>query len=251
MATVDLRLWREEFKIHSYEIGPSGYVTPQSICRFLQEVASNHALAIGVSGDAQKNTWVLSQLSLRMSRYPRWHQSMTIETWPVLKLPIGVRGHRDFILRDQGGREIGKASTVWLLLDEKTRRPTRMPLGLKEFASEGHAENILRAVKEDEMDGVMNALDFRIRGSDIDWNLHVNNVCYLEWALETVPAEFRLQNMVTELDISFVAEGKYGNEVISERFPTGEGTDSFFHRISEKTSRKPLGLLRTTWGARE
>lgn len=244
-------IWHEPFKIHSYEIGPSSFATPQAICRFLQEAASNHATNLGVSGDETaeaERMWVLSQLSLRMEVYPRWHETIQIDTWPVIKVPAGVRGHRDFVLRYQDGEQIGSASTIWLYLNQATRRPLRIPQSLQEFASVGLEQNILNIVQGSDLVGSpYNSLKFRIRGSDIDWNRHVNNVCYVEWALETLPADFRLENSNVALDITFVAEGKYGHDVIAETFQSKDSPNIFFHRISEKDSSKTLGLLRTAW----
>lgn len=247
------KVWREEFKVHSYEIGPSGYATPQALCRFLQDAASNHADNLDVSGEGYASSWlmwVLGQLSLAMDVYPKWHESVVIETWPVRDERVGVRGQRDFRLRDARGNEIGLASTIWLLLNQETRRPTRIPRDLNENASEGLPNPPLRAVKASDIEEAGDAvekLEFKIRGSDIDWNMHVNNVCYADWALETVPAQYRLANKVVQLDVMFVAEGKYGSEVIAERFAPAEHSDEYLHRITDARTSNTLSLLRTVW----
>jgi acyl-ACP thioesterase len=53
-----------------------------------------------------------------------------------------------------------------------------------------------------------------VRRSDHDFNDHVNNVHYVEWALESVPEEF-LQRRVARLDIVFRQEAKAGDELES------------------------------------
>jgi acyl-ACP thioesterase len=244
------RIWREDFKIHSYEIGPSGFAIPQAICRFIQEAASNHADKLDVSAQemARRNQlWVLSNLSLRMQTYPRWHESMSIETWPVTK-QSSIRAYRDLTLLDGADQVIGRASTMWLLLNKENRRPLKIPTWLKAFTSPGHEVEILCAVNEKHFDGTAtNSQEFVIRASDIDWNMHVNNVCYLEWALEAIPAMFRLHNKISALDISFVAEGRYGNSVIAECFEPQENTLPYLHRIVEKSYGKVLAMLRIVW----
>jgi medium-chain acyl-[acyl-carrier-protein] hydrolase len=247
------KIWREEFKVHSYEIGPSGYVTPQSLCRFLQEVASNHADNLGVSGEAQQETglfWVLSQLSLEMNVYPKWHESMFVETWPVRNERVGIRGQRDFKIFDPNENLIGRASTIWLLLNVETRRPTRIPRELNEHASEGLIDPPLREVVASDVNSdAIEKLEFKIRGSDIDWNMHVNNVCYLDWALETVPAQFRLTHKVAQLDVMHLAESKYGSEVLAERFAQND-EKTYTHRITDARTGTVLSLLRTSWTAK-
>lgn len=269
------KVWREDFKIHSYEIGASGFVSPQAICRFMQEVASNHASALGVAAETigeREQMWVISQLSLRMQHYPRWHESMNIETWPVQKDSM-VRGYRDFAMTDAGQRKIGEASTAWLLLNKSSKRPLKLPQWLADVAASPRPDDFMNPPREDEFSGTPDSVnEFKIRASDIDWNMHVNNVCYLEWALEGVPAEFRLESQVSGLDIAFLAEGKYGSAVIAQTYKlqgpnglagavsdgdgvrAGDGVGvreaAYLHRILNKDSQKTLGLLRTAWEPR-
>jgi medium-chain acyl-[acyl-carrier-protein] hydrolase len=145
-------IWFEEFKIHSYEIGPSGCASPQAICRFLQEAASNHASNLDVSAEemaGHNQMWVLSNLSVRMTGYPRWHDSVCIKTWPVLK-GSAVRGYRDFTIGDQNDQVLGRASSMWLLLNRENRRPLKIPNWLMEVAGAGHEVEILHQVKEED-----------------------------------------------------------------------------------------------------
>jgi acyl-ACP thioesterase len=251
MTTCDPpRIWREDFKIHSYEIGPSGFASPQAICRFIQEAASNHAARLNVSAEdvaRREQMWVLSNLSVRMHTYPRWHQTMRIETWPVLN-DSSIRGYRDLTLHDEDDHIIGRASTMWLLLDKANRRPLKIPRWLLDVASPGHDDPILHAVVQKDISGAPQVTqEFVIRASDIDWNMHVNNVCYLEWALEAIPAKFRLQNKVAELDVSFVGEGKYGHSVIVQSFEPQVNNQLYLHKILDQSSGKLLAMLRVFW----
>lgn len=247
------KVWEEEFKIHSYEIGASGFASPQSICKFLQEAASNHAAALDASAEnmsAKQQMWVLSQLGVRMRTYPSWHDTILIRTWPVLRGSM-VKGFRDFVLSTASGEVIGHASTMWLLLSKETKRPLKLPGTLSDVASPPLDMNLIDPVKEGDFSGAPAVeQEFQIRGSDIDWNMHVNNVCYLEWALEAIPAPFRMENMLSELDISFLAEGKYGSSVVAQCYKTNAAEQMHLHRIIDKTSTQQLATLRTKWRQR-
>ncbi len=243
-------IWKQDFEVHTYEIGPSLYVTPPSICRFLQEAAGNHAAKLDVSAQEialRNQMWVLSRLSLQMENYPKLHENLHIETWPVSGRSA-VRGLRDFILSDAAGLVVGKASTMWLLLDQQSKRPLRLPAWIAEVCGPGLSENIVEP-----LDIAMfceipeNSLDLVVRASDIDYNMHVNNVCYLEWALEAVSPQCRLQRKVVHLDMLFMAEGKYGMTVTSECSREFPYEDQYLHKISEKTTGVVLALLRTRW----
>ncbi len=244
------KVWRQDFEVHSYEIGPSQLVTPQAICRFLQEAAGNHATQLGVSAEElsrQGQMWVLSRLTLDMVRYPRWHDTLTLETWPVDK-PSSIRGHRDFLLRDSSNEVIGQASTVWLLLDQQNLKPLRIPSWLSEHVSAGIKPEINQPLYLSMFSGApRSGQEFTVRASDIDYNMHVNNVCYLDWALEAIQPDFRLQNTITHLDVAYRAEGKYGMTILSECWLSDEASQTYLHQIKEKSTSQLLALLRTQW----
>jgi acyl-ACP thioesterase len=243
--------WQETFKIHSYEAGPSSFATPQSICRFLQEVASNHADKLGVSGEVISSAgqmWVLSQLSLKMSEYPKWHDFLSIKTWPT-KRTTPLRAYRDFALFDDTSRETGKASSMWLLLDKESRRPVKIQSFLNKYTSDGHSPDLLCPIEKDLFDKQNSQISSRIskvRASDIDYNFHVNNVCYLEWALEAILPEVRLRNFMSEFDVHFIREAKIFTLVTSECRLVDQKNNVFLHRISD-ADENVLALMRTTW----
>lgn len=60
---------------------------------------------------------------------------------------------------------------------------------------------------------VSNEKQFQIRYSDIDSNGHVNNVKYVEIALEAVPLEIMKDYTLTRTKIIFEKETKYGDVV--------------------------------------
>ena len=120
--------WQEDFKIRAYEAGVDGRVSIHSICNYLLEAASNHATHMDVSVEKlfkMNLTWVLSRLHIRMHKFPRWPKSIRIETWPVHK--DSFYAIRDFQLFDENGREIGVASSSWMMIDFKARKPVALP----------------------------------------------------------------------------------------------------------------------------
>lgn len=239
------RLWREQFVIRSYEIGPSTFVTPQAVCRFLQEAASNHAYRLSLSTrelDRLNQMWVLSHLTLKMTNYPKWRDTLHIETWPVSP-GTGIRAYRDFILRNDQGEELGRASTMWLLLNRDSRRPTRLPGWLSELTSPAISPAFMKEVKDSDFPLSAQATQtFPVRANEIDWNLHVNNVCYVEWALEALQPLDRLHQKVVELNIEFVGEAKLGDTILSELFILNNETS--LHKICDQHSGKTIARIR-------
>jgi len=241
--------WRENFTIRSFEIDPFLRVTPLTICNYLQEAASNQARSLGCAVDQivpRGLTWVISRIHLRMERYPRWREQITIETWPS-----AVQGRfalRDFVLSDGNGERLGVATSSWLVIDIEKRRPVVMP----EIMALLPAQEI-RALddpfpKLPEPESPDFAKEYSVRLSDLDPNMHVNNVKYVEWGLETIPTRFWRRSRLADIEISFKAESLYGDEVlsVSDRVEVGE-SDIFRHSVRRVADEAELARMRTTW----
>ena len=120
--------WKEDFKIRAYEAGIDGRVSIQSVCNYLLESASNHAAHMDVSVKKlfkMNLTWVLSRFHVRMYQYPHWPETIRIETWPVHK--DSFYAIRDYRLLDAKNNEIGVATSSWMMIDFKARKPVALP----------------------------------------------------------------------------------------------------------------------------
>jgi medium-chain acyl-[acyl-carrier-protein] hydrolase len=241
------KVWSEPFKIRSYEVSTTNLASPASLCRYVQEAAGIHATELKVAGELLEENdlmWVLSRLRWQMKIMPDWHDDIRIDTWPTTRTS-GIRAHRDFCIFDANGVQIGQASTIWLLLSRKSRRPVRIPNFLDHYQSPGLSEDLLGNNDLAELQEHQFSKEFEVRLSDLDPNQHVNNVCYVEWALDTLPVEFSKTHRVSDLDISFVGEGQYGDSV--EARTLRQSDEVYCHQVSSKATTKKLALIRTKW----
>ena len=76
---------------------------------------------------------------------------------------------------------------------------------------------------------------------------HVNNVCYIEWALESVPPEVLEERVLAELEIHFLAEALFGEEIISSAKRTVPHGGEFHHGIARARDGQELVRARTVW----
>jgi medium-chain acyl-[acyl-carrier-protein] hydrolase len=229
----------EKFRIRAYEVNLKGYLSVASMCNYLQEAAGNHATVLGV-GVAQlfkeKLTWVLSRFHLQVDRYPFWGEELMVETWPSV---VGtMHAVRDFHLLDKDKNIIARASSSWMMLDLKQRKAIKLPESVVNF----HADGSRRALEDnfDQLPAPQNIeLEnrFAVRYSDLDVNGHVNNVRYIEWASEVIPAEFRKSKQLHRLEIAFRAEANYGDHVLVKGQTDG---DKVIHRILRESDSREL-----------
>lgn len=207
-----------EFRVRSYECGESGEATLVTICNYLQEAASLHAEMLGFSksdfvAEGANLSWVLTRMCVRMRRYPHWEERVRVETWPSGGRKIAAT--RDFRLR-VGDELIGVATTEWMIIDLATRKIVAVPQRVYDLsdvegprALPGHQFAKLRwdcrAMSDEQR--------FRARRGDIDLNGHVNNVHYVEWLLEALPAGV---GPIADFEIAFRSETLAGDEVLAE-----------------------------------
>lgn len=227
------------FKVRSYECGPDGLVTLPNICNYLQEAASLNAEKLGFSksdfaAEGANISWVLTRLVVKMRRYPKWEDEVTVETFP--RGGRKIVAWRDFAIRDAAGETLGVASSEWMLIDLQTRKLVPIPetviaavdaenepvLGLEPFsrfkypAAAVSGEPIaLRALK-----------------SDIDLNGHVNNVRYLNWMFEPC-ADMR----PAEMEVVFRSETLAGESV---RIDVATVDGVTYHRVCDENGHDHL-----------
>jgi medium-chain acyl-[acyl-carrier-protein] hydrolase len=243
-------IWKEQFKVRAYEVGRDAALTMQFVCNYLQEIAGNHAYELGVAVDhLLKNniTWILSRLHVQMVRYPYWRETVTIKTWPAQV--DRLYAIRDFELFDGRERPVGKATSSWMLMDIKSRKPIPITDSIQQI----HLNSPGRAIddvfeKLPVMQEAQNEKLFHVRLSDLDVNQHVNNVNYIEWGLETVPEEIYKFYFLADMEITFRAESNFGDQVVSQsESHKVKDHQIFIHQLTREKDKRELARLRTHW----
>lgn len=246
-------IWTEDHVVRSYEVDPCGRLSVVSFCNYMQEAASNHAHALGVSIHQlvhQNVTWVLSRLAIRIRSCPEWGETIRVHTWPS-----GTRGPfslRDFRLTGKNDRPLGESVSAWLLINAKTRLPLRRVPFVSERLPHVKEEHPLSndLGKLPGLDGFDHEEAFRVRRSDLDLNRHVNNVRYIEWVLESIPAGIPDHAVLTDLEVNYIAEAFSGDRVMA-RCLKHEGKDpSFLHAVLREGDSQELLRARTSWKSR-
>ncbi len=249
--------WQQDFRIRGYEVGPLGRISVQTLFNYMIEAATNHAMHLGVSVTdlfAQGQTWVLTRLHLRVERFPAWPGAVRVDTWPSGRQ--GLFATREFRLsaceeRDDGA-DIGIATSSWMIIDQKSRRPIRVPVHFDKFSDLERGRVITsdfpRLTDVERCDVVR---FFQVRRSDLDINRHVNAVRYLDWALEIVPPAIWQECELRELEIAYRAESLYGDRVRACcQVEQEESGHCVMHKLLHEESGKELTRLVTRWQAR-
>ncbi len=217
-----------------YEMDRHGAVTPLTMLSLFEETGFSHCEESGWDVFRLRSEgfgWVLLNGSFRMYRYPRYKEPFTIET--RLAAARAFYGLRDFVVRVSSGDIVGTARSLWTFYDVERRRPARIPGAILEAWRHDPSAPCAREDPPDDAPGP-DCLDplraYDVRYSDIDTNGHVNNVNYLEWALEAVPAEVLDGYTLAAVDGWYLHQVRHGCRVkpaVREREPIVGGPRSF------------------------
>ena len=107
----------KEYEVKSYETDCHGFLRLITLMNILQDAADGSATSLGLGFDdcaAKGVAWVGSNYLLKIKRLPKMHEKFVVETWPAEAKLWGAI--RDFILRDENGIELVRASSQWVLI---------------------------------------------------------------------------------------------------------------------------------------
>ncbi len=249
VSTPEPNIWKETYRIRSYEVDCRHRLSVLSIFNFMQEAASRHAEALGVSIQqllSENYTWLLSRLKIKIESFPSWKDQVRVSTWPSGAQRLFAL--RDFELKNYDDQAVAAAVSAWLVLDVQKRRPVQIgPFVERLRPLEG--EHIL----PDTLDKLP-GLEFRtyekrfvVRYRDLDINQHVNNVSFVEWLMESVPARVLNTSMLAELEINFLAEAFYEDHILSASHPQDSQKTIFHHSLIRQQDGRELVRARTKW----
>ncbi|AEV29849.1 acyl-ACP thioesterase [Sphaerochaeta pleomorpha str. Grapes] len=257
-----------KFMTYSYETDSYYYARLAFYFEIVQEAAGLHAACRGCSipeMHKEGKTWVITRSQIHIDRYTRWPETISIETWaqkPLrLHLPRVIRGV------DEKKEPVFTATTFWAVLDiEHNGRPCRPgviserigqpPEELEQYNLDVDLKR--RPTYEESGCTTLSVYKPTIQYLDSDSNQHINNISYLNWAMESLPDAFRNRVKVSDIDVSWIRQTFAGDTITvytgsldAEAFQSE--TPVLFHKIvrTEKDlSKTTVWEGMTTWQKR-
>ena len=214
----------ETFTLRTRDCDLNGKWRPSAILETMQDVAGAHSKLLGCGRDelVKKNiVWVLSRCELHMDRYPAAGEQVTVHTFPT---PTRICFFpRYYIFTDARGEMIGKAGTLWLLLDLGTRR--MLPPGdvgklIPENKDLSVPMNLPATVGN--LQGEEFVSEYTPVYTDLDVNGHVNNTRYADWLCNALGIELMTQYEPERIILNYNHEVLPGQTVVLRRILKGE-----------------------------
>lgn len=241
--------WEDEYIIPFCEVDTKKEVFLPTLWNFMQETAWHHAdhLRVGYSDLVEhQHFWVLSRLFIQMDEYPRWEDRIRIKTW--LTGTGRLFALRNFSIANSKGEILGMATSAWLVLDLKSRKPQRIePI----FRHLHHLFDSLPPAEEPEkLPGPIQSKRekvFTVHYGDIDMHHHANNTKYIEWILDSYPLEMHQNYHVHTFQINYLAESSHGDEISVRSEPIEDSPPTFLHSVFRENDNRELCRARASW----
>ncbi|WCJ39127.1 Palmitoyl-acyl carrier protein thioesterase chloroplastic [Euphorbia peplus] len=214
----------QNLMIKSFEIGFDRKASISTLISYLQDSAINHGRITGIMADTQvlgvtqemsrhDLIWVLSSLQIVVDQYPSWLDVVQLETWMY---PLGKNGlGHDWIIRDSNTDHVlAQATSQFVLMNKKTRKLSKFRDEIRQELAPHmveHSTLILDSIIQKPPQLNANTSDFssaelKPGWSDLDANLHVNNVKYINWILESVPQSLMKHHKLSAMSLKFRKE---------------------------------------------
>lgn len=241
-------IFKKSYEVHSYDTEPNGKLRPDALLSYLQDIAGYHASKLSFGRDdllQQNKFWALARIIFKLRSTPSWNDTIIIKTWP--KGLDKIFAIRNFQICNNEGDVLGEASSSWVILDVDSRRPVRPGLNLAEYGQNNPIKGFSCLPAEKLQEVSNNAYTSpvnKVRLTDLDVNMHVNNAKYLQWVLDTYPLDYILTKQAMVIEANYLSETLPGEDYTVS---AEEKEDSFLHSVVKEGSGTEACRFRIEW----
>lgn len=168
-----------------------------TIVKLLENAGNAHSDRAGdgvLDAVKSQKVWVLTDWKVKMMEFASYGQEIKVITWSQTVNQI-FNVARDFEIYADN-KLIGQATTRWVILDLQTGRPCKIePSLIEKYQPE--EKSLFEEKKLDKIplaENITSEIKFKTRKSDFDFNDHVHNLTYIDYAFEALPQEIAEKN---------------------------------------------------------
>ena len=203
-------IYRQQFHIDPVAVDCFGRLKPSMLLLYAQEVAGHHSDLLSFTYDALASRglfWAIIRNRVSITRLPREHEDITIETWPMPTTRTAYP--RSTIAYDAEGNELFRSVSLWVLMDRENR--SMILPGKSGVDLEGTLRGLELASPRSLAPRPLGSCSRRqVRFSDLDVNGHMNNTRYLDWLMDLLPSSFHGSHSVKDFTLCYMNEALEG-----------------------------------------
>lgn len=205
------------YKIKYSDIGTNNKITLKAIVDTLQEAAIAHSDFAGYGVNDIPNThlaWLLLNWKVEIKSYPILNDTITVKTWP--RIFDKLYSFRDFEVYDQNNNLIAIASSKWFAIDTITKKIKRLTPEITEAYGGITQKKVFESSFDEkikEPEELKLNFNYQVQRRDLDTNHHVNNLNYIDFALETLEENIYNNTIFNNLEIVYKKEIKLNEKI--------------------------------------
>jgi medium-chain acyl-[acyl-carrier-protein] hydrolase len=208
--------YSKEYSIHYYNSDIHLNASVTSLLRMMEDIAIQQSEERGVGlkfYHTSKVAWMLTRWKVDFIRLPKFNDTLTLRTTP--KAFRGFYANREYEFYNKSDELLIRANTLWIFVNTESRRPLKIPDEMFSHyqVTDEDMKSFTKLEEVPAIDRIDHARQFEVHFKDIDTNQHVNNTLYVEWAIETLPAEIKQSHRMRSLKVNYLKETKLGDKI--------------------------------------
>lgn len=211
------KIYEKEFQLQLRDMDKNNKMRYSSYLNVMQEIGGYHASELGHGLNEEIKTgkaWIVIAWKLEIFKRPSWNEKIKIRTW-IGKIDK-IYHYRDYEILDSNNDVVAKGVAKWVMLDIANKRIVKTSdSNAGEFPVmeiEGYDNDIKNINSKVNVDNLNDIYEYVVERRDVDKNNHMNNVIYLDLALEGLDEGF--VNNISNIEIHYKTECKYGDKIM-------------------------------------
>ena len=210
-------MYQIETRIGYSQLDSKGTLSPAAVIDLFQDCSNFQSMSIGEDVEFFKRihrAWILSSWQIIFDELPGLGEEVVVST-AAYKF-TSMFGLRNFQLATKAGKVLAKANSNWVYVDADTKKPLRITddIGKPYYTGDEPLDMEYASRKVPVPKELETGKEFPVMKYHLDTNNHVNNACYVQFALEYVPENFKIRQMRVEYRQSAV----YGDVILPYYF---------------------------------
>lgn len=225
-------MYSYQSRIRYSELDETGHLRLESLLDYFQDCSTFQSEDLGLGVEYLRElhmVWVMSSWQIVAERYPKLGETVTVGTFPYEFK--GFVGYRNFVMKDEKGKNLAYANTLWSLLDTETGKPAKPTAEmLEKYVLEPRLEMDYAPRKIRFPEELKEGEPIPVRTHHLDVNHHVNNGQFVRIAMDSLGgsfqvrqlrAEYKKQVVLGEVLVPYTASVEEGKSVVVLRDDKG------------------------------
>jgi len=175
-----------KIRLRTSDFDTYGKIKPSSVLDLFQEAAGAHANLLGSGFDdlvKRDLLWVVTKIKYEVLKNVPMHSEVVVTTWP--KEPSRVTFEREYLIQDENGEILIKASSQWAIMHKQKRTIVLVNdiYNLDEFCQDKNFDE--KFTKVADFSDAKLQKEICPAFCELDRNGHVNNIRYADYVLNT------------------------------------------------------------------